>query len=42
MDPEERHNRAVDDPAAASSMKSVLESDRDAKRRIPKLRNANP
>jgi hypothetical protein len=40
VDPEERHNRAVDDSAAASSMKSVLESERDAKRRIPKLRNA--
>jgi arylsulfatase A-like enzyme len=42
VDPEERHNRAIDDAAAASSMKSVLESERDAKRRIPKLRNANP
>ena len=39
-DPEERHNRAFDDPAAASSMKSVLETERDAKRRIPRLRNA--
>jgi len=41
VDPEERHNRAFDDPAAASSMRSVLESERDAKRGIPKLRNAN-
>ena len=40
VDPEERHNRASDDPEAASSMRSVLESERDAKRRIPKLRNA--
>ncbi len=39
-DPEERRNRAVDDPAAASRMKSVLETERDAKRRIPLLRNA--
>jgi hypothetical protein len=39
-DPEERHNRISDDPAAASSMKSVLESERENKRRIPKLRNA--
>ena len=40
MDPEERHNRAFDDPAAASRMRSVLETERDAKRRIPLLRNA--
>ena len=40
LDPEERHNRVFDDPATASSMRSVLESERDAKRRIPKLRNA--
>ncbi len=40
MDPEERHNLAVDNPATASSMKSVLDAERDAKRRIPKLRNA--
>ena len=39
-DPEERHNRISDDPEAASSMRSVLEAERDAKRRIPKLRNA--
>ena len=41
-DPEERQNRAVDDPAVASRMKSVLETERDAKRRIPLLRNATP
>jgi arylsulfatase A-like enzyme len=41
-DPEERHNRAFDDPAAASSMKAVLEKERDAKRLIPTLRNPNP
>jgi arylsulfatase A-like enzyme len=39
-DPEERHNRAADDPETASSMKTVLESERDAKRRLPTLRNA--
>ncbi len=39
VDPEERHNRAFDDPASVSSMRSVLETERDAKRRIPKLRN---
>jgi arylsulfatase A-like enzyme len=39
-DPEERHNRISDDPAAASSMRSVLEAERDNKRRIPALRNA--
>ena len=39
-DPEERHNRAFDDPAALSRMRSVLETERDAKRRIPMLRNA--
>ena len=37
VDPEERHNRAFDDPASVSSMKSVLETERDAKRRIPTL-----
>ena len=40
VDPEERYNLASDDPAVASSMRSVLESERDAKRRIPQLRNA--
>ena len=39
-DPEERQNRAFDEPGAASKMKSVLEAERDAKRRIPLLRNA--
>jgi arylsulfatase A-like enzyme len=39
-DPEERHNRASDDTAAVSSMKSVLEKERDTKRLIPTLRNA--
>jgi arylsulfatase A-like enzyme len=40
VDPEERHNRAFDDPASMSRMSSVLASERDAKRRIPMLRNA--
>jgi len=39
-DPEERHNRISEDPAAASKMRSVLETERDAKRRIPMLRNS--
>ena len=39
-DPEERHNRAVDNPTVVSRMKSLLESERDAKRLIPRLRNA--
>jgi hypothetical protein len=42
VDPEERHNRADDDAAAVSVMKSVLETERDAKRLIPRLRNATP
>ncbi|MGO8860517.1 MAG: sulfatase-like hydrolase/transferase [Acidimicrobiales bacterium] len=41
-DPEERHNRTFEDPAAASTMRSVLETERDAKRLIPRLRNATP
>ena len=40
VDPEERHNRAFDDLASVSRMRSVLETERDAKRRIPLLRNA--
>ena len=40
IDPEERDNRALTDPAVALSMRSVLDAERDAKRRIPKLRNA--
>jgi arylsulfatase A-like enzyme len=39
-DPEERHNRVHDSTRPLSSMKSVLETERDAKRRIPSLRNA--
>ena len=38
-DPEERDNRA-DDTSARSAMTTVLESERDAKRRVPLLRNA--
>jgi arylsulfatase A-like enzyme len=41
-DPEERHNLASTDPTTASRMRSVLEAERDAKRRIPRLRNATP
>jgi arylsulfatase A-like enzyme len=40
VDPEERHNRAADDAATASIMRSVLSAERDAKRRIPRLRNS--
>jgi arylsulfatase A-like enzyme len=39
VDPEERRNRAGDEPVALSKMQAVLEAERDAKRRIPKLRN---
>jgi arylsulfatase A-like enzyme len=39
VDPQERNNRAFDEPATASRMKSVLETERDAKRLIPMLRN---
>jgi arylsulfatase A-like enzyme len=38
-DPEERHNRARDAKSVLSSMKSVLDEERDAKRRIPLLRD---
>ena len=41
-DPEERHNRATDSPSTVSTMQSVLETERDAKRLIPALRNATP
>jgi arylsulfatase A-like enzyme len=40
LDPEERDNRASADPLVASRMRSVLEAERDAKRRTPALRNA--
>jgi arylsulfatase A-like enzyme len=39
-DPEERRNRASVDPTVASTMRSLLDAERDAKRRIPLLRNA--
>ncbi len=42
IDPEERHNRADSDPGTVSAMQSVLESQRNAKRLIPTLRNAAP
>ncbi len=38
-DPEERQNRMIDESSVLSTMKSVLESERDAKRLIPTLRN---
>ena len=39
-DPEERQNRVGDAPQVLSQMLSVLDSQRDDKRRIPSLRNA--
>ena len=42
VDPEERHNLAHEDAATVSALKSVLETERDAKRLIPRLRNATP
>ncbi len=39
-DPEERQNRVGDAPRVLSQMLSVLDSQRDDKRRIPSLRNA--
>ena len=38
-DPSERDNRYSEDTAAASAMLTLLETERDAKRRIPALRN---
>jgi hypothetical protein len=38
-DPEERQNRASDQPDVLSRMRSVLDAERDAKRLIPALRN---
>ena len=40
VDPEERNNRASDEPGVLSQMRSVLDSERDAKRLIPAVRNA--
>ena len=42
VDPEERHNLAHEDAVTVSALKSVLETERDAKRLIPRLRNATP
>ena len=38
-DPEERHNRAGDAPDVFGNLQGVLEAQRDAKRRVPHLRN---
>ena len=38
-DPEERHNVAGAEPAALATMRGVLDAERDAKRRLPALRN---
>ena len=38
-DPNERHNHAEDAPQVLSSLKSLLEAQRDAKRLLPKHRN---
>jgi len=40
IDPEERQNRSSDDPGALSQLTSVLDSEREAKRLLPSLRNA--
>lgn len=42
VDPEERTNQAREASATLSNLKSVIESERDAKRLIPKLRNITP
>jgi arylsulfatase A-like enzyme len=39
VDPEERHNLADDDRSALSSLTTILETERDAKRLLPTLRN---
>ena len=39
-DPEERHNLAAGEPGSLSAMRSVLDDQREAKRRVPALRNA--
>ena len=41
IDPEERHNLTGASASALSQMRSVLEAERDAKRRVPSLRNAS-
>jgi arylsulfatase A-like enzyme len=38
-DPDERHNRVSDAAAELSQLQSILESERDAKRLVPSLRN---
>ncbi len=38
-DPEERHNRVGDAPDALSRLQSILDSEREAKRHVPALRN---
>ena len=38
-DPEERHNRVDDAPDALSRLQTILDRERDAKRRLPALRN---
>jgi hypothetical protein len=38
-DPQERHNRAGDDPSVLSRLQSVLDAQRDSQRLVPTLRN---
>jgi hypothetical protein len=38
-DPEERHNRADDTPDVLGELQVVLDEQREAKRRLPRLRN---
>ena len=39
VDPEERRNRAEDVPGALSQLRSILDTQRDAKRLLPTRRN---
>jgi hypothetical protein len=39
LDPEERDNRAADNPTELSQLQSILETERDHKRLVPSLRN---
>ncbi|MGO8863119.1 MAG: hypothetical protein ACLQRH_20505 [Acidimicrobiales bacterium] len=39
LDPEERHNRVQDNPDALSQLTSILDAQREAKRRLPVHRN---
>ena len=40
LDPEERRNLADESPEVVDRLRSILEDQREAKRRLPTLRNA--